>query len=77
MSALGDVTGSRVVVTGGGGGLGSAVAAELCRLGARVLVCGRTSSCSASRSSAQPSSGLSARPSTVAPLASVSVSIDW
>jgi NAD(P)-dependent dehydrogenase (short-subunit alcohol dehydrogenase family) len=41
MSALGDVTGRRVVVTGGGGGLGSAIAAELCRLGARVLVCGR------------------------------------
>jgi len=42
MGGVGDVSGRRIVVTGGGGGLGSAVAAELCRLGARVLVCGRT-----------------------------------
>lgn len=39
---LAGVEGLGVIVTGGGGGLGSAVAAELCRLGARVLVCGRT-----------------------------------
>jgi NAD(P)-dependent dehydrogenase (short-subunit alcohol dehydrogenase family) len=42
VSGIGDVAGKRVVITGGGGGLGSALAAELCRLGARVLVCGRT-----------------------------------
>jgi len=42
VSALSGVTGKGVIVTGGGGGLGSAMAAELCRLGARVLVCGRT-----------------------------------
>ncbi|MHB8694418.1 MAG: SDR family oxidoreductase [Solirubrobacteraceae bacterium] len=30
------------MITGGGGGVGSAVALELCRLGARVVVCGRT-----------------------------------
>src|SRR4029077_3629810 len=42
MGGVGDVSGRRIVVTGGGGGLGSAVATELCRLGARVLVCGRT-----------------------------------
>lgn len=42
MATLSGVDGKGVVVTGGGGGLGSAVAAELCRLGARVVVCGRT-----------------------------------
>lgn len=42
MAHLSGVDGKGIVVTGGGGGLGSAVAAELCRLGARVLVCGRT-----------------------------------
>lgn len=42
MSTLAGVEGKGVVVTGGGGGLGSAMAAELCRLGARVIVCGRT-----------------------------------
>lgn len=42
MAELAGVHGKGVVVTGGGGGLGSAVAAELCRLGARVVVCGRT-----------------------------------
>lgn len=42
MSSLRGVEGKGVVVTGGGGGLGAAMAAELCRLGARVLVCGRT-----------------------------------
>jgi NAD(P)-dependent dehydrogenase (short-subunit alcohol dehydrogenase family) len=42
MSGLAGVAGKRLIVTGGGGGLGSAMAAELCRLGARVLVCGRT-----------------------------------
>lgn len=42
MAELAGVRGKGVVVTGGGGGLGSAVAAELCRLGARVVVCGRT-----------------------------------
>lgn len=42
MAALSGVEGKGVVVTGGGGGLGSALAAELCRLGARVVVCGRT-----------------------------------
>ncbi len=44
MATLSGVDGKGVVVTGGGGGLGSAVAAELCRLGARVVVCGRTRS---------------------------------
>ncbi len=39
---LAGVEGKAVVVTGGGGGLGRVLAAELCRLGARVLVCGRT-----------------------------------
>ena len=33
-----------MVITGGGGGLGSAIALELCQLGARVMVCGRTES---------------------------------
>lgn len=42
MSHLTGVVDKGVIVTGGGGGLGSAMAAELCRLGARVLVCGRT-----------------------------------
>lgn len=42
MTNLAGVAGNGVIVTGGGGGLGSALAAELCRLGARVLVCGRT-----------------------------------
>ncbi len=42
MSQLSGVDGKGIVITGGGGGLGSAMAAELCRLGARVLVCGRT-----------------------------------
>lgn len=36
------IAGNRLIITGGGGGLGSRLAAELCRLGARVLVCGRT-----------------------------------
>lgn len=42
MAALAGVHGKSVIVTGGGGGLGSSLAAELCRLGARVVVCGRT-----------------------------------
>lgn len=42
MSGLAGVDGKGVVVTGGGGGLGSAMAVELGRLGARVVVCGRT-----------------------------------
>ncbi|MGW1089184.1 SDR family oxidoreductase [Streptomyces sp. NPDC002596] len=42
MAALAGVDGKGIVVTGGGGGLGSAMAAELCRLGARVVVSGRT-----------------------------------
>jgi len=42
MGGLAGVEGKGIVVTGGGGGLGSAMAAELCRLGARVVVCGRT-----------------------------------
>jgi NAD(P)-dependent dehydrogenase (short-subunit alcohol dehydrogenase family) len=42
MATLSGVDGKGIVVTGGGGGLGSALAAELCRLGARVVVCGRT-----------------------------------
>lgn len=42
MTQLAGVTGKRVIVTGGGGGLGSVLAAELCRLDAQVLVCGRT-----------------------------------
>jgi NAD(P)-dependent dehydrogenase (short-subunit alcohol dehydrogenase family) len=42
VATLSGVDGKGVVVTGGGGGLGSALAAELCRLGARVVVGGRT-----------------------------------
>jgi NAD(P)-dependent dehydrogenase (short-subunit alcohol dehydrogenase family) len=42
VATLAGVDGKGIVITGGGGGLGSAMAAELCRLGARVLVCGRT-----------------------------------
>lgn len=42
MSTLSGVDGKGIVITGGAGGLGSAMAAEFCRLGARVLVCGRT-----------------------------------
>ena len=42
MATLSGVDGKGIVVTGGGGGLGSALSAELCRLGARVVVCGRT-----------------------------------
>jgi len=42
VTELAGVRGKGVIVTGGGGGLGSAVSAELCRLGARVVVCGRT-----------------------------------
>ena len=42
MTGLAGVSGKRLIVTGGGGGLGSALAAELCRLGAQVVVCGRT-----------------------------------
>ena len=44
MTHLAGVDGKGIILTGGGGGLGSAVAAELCRLGARVVVCGRTQS---------------------------------
>jgi NAD(P)-dependent dehydrogenase (short-subunit alcohol dehydrogenase family) len=36
------VSGKVIVITGGGGGLGSAMTLELCRLGARVLATGRT-----------------------------------
>ena len=39
---IADIIDRRIVITGGGGGVGSAVAAELCRLGAVVVVCGRT-----------------------------------
>jgi NAD(P)-dependent dehydrogenase (short-subunit alcohol dehydrogenase family) len=39
---LAGVDDKRIIITGGGGGLGSAMAMELCRLGANVLVCGRT-----------------------------------
>lgn len=42
MVELAGVSGKGIVVTGGGGGLGGAMARELCRLGASVLVCGRT-----------------------------------
>lgn len=42
MASLSGVDGKTIIVTGGGGGLGSVLAAELCRLGARVVVCGRT-----------------------------------
>ncbi|MGE3621680.1 MAG: SDR family oxidoreductase [Acidimicrobiia bacterium] len=42
MAELSGVRGKRIIITGGGGGLGSVMAAEMCRLGARVLVCGRT-----------------------------------
>ena len=41
-SGLAGVDGKRIIITGGGGGLGSSMAAELCRLGAQVVVCGRT-----------------------------------
>jgi NAD(P)-dependent dehydrogenase (short-subunit alcohol dehydrogenase family) len=44
MATLSGVDGKGIVVTGGGGGLGSAMAAELARLGARVVVAGRTQS---------------------------------
>jgi NAD(P)-dependent dehydrogenase (short-subunit alcohol dehydrogenase family) len=39
---IADITDRRIVITGGGGGVGSAVAAELCRQGALIVVCGRT-----------------------------------
>jgi NAD(P)-dependent dehydrogenase (short-subunit alcohol dehydrogenase family) len=42
MTELAGIAGKRIVVTGGGGGLGSVLAAEFARLGASVLVCGRT-----------------------------------
>ncbi|MFV0315871.1 MAG: SDR family oxidoreductase [Microthrixaceae bacterium] len=42
MSQLAGIDGKRIIVTGGGGGLGSVMAAEFARLGAKVLVCGRT-----------------------------------
>jgi NAD(P)-dependent dehydrogenase (short-subunit alcohol dehydrogenase family) len=42
MATLSGVDGKGIIVTGGGGGLGSAMAAELVRLGARVVVAGRT-----------------------------------
>lgn len=42
MAGLAGITDKRIIITGGGGGLGSAMAAEFCRLGAQVLVCGRT-----------------------------------
>ncbi|MFV0463059.1 MAG: SDR family oxidoreductase [Nostocoides sp.] len=42
MAHLAGVDGLGIVITGGGGGLGAASAAELVRLGARVVVCGRT-----------------------------------
>jgi NAD(P)-dependent dehydrogenase (short-subunit alcohol dehydrogenase family) len=44
MTTLSGVDGKGIVVTGGGGGLGSALAGELARLGARVVVSGRTQS---------------------------------
>jgi NAD(P)-dependent dehydrogenase (short-subunit alcohol dehydrogenase family) len=42
LAHLAGVTGKRIIITGGGGGLGSAMAVELCHLGAKVLVAGRT-----------------------------------
>ena len=42
MSSLAGIADKSIVITGGGGGLGRALAAELCRLGARIIVCGRT-----------------------------------
>lgn len=42
MAALAGVEGKRIVVTGGGGGLGSVMVAELARLGATVIATGRT-----------------------------------
>src|SRR5215213_9961084 len=44
MATLSGVAGKGIVITGGGGGLGSALAGELARLGARVVVAGRTQS---------------------------------
>ncbi len=42
MTRLTGVDGKGIIITGGGGGLGSAMAAELCRMGASIVVCGRT-----------------------------------
>lgn len=42
MTALAGVAGKRVVITGGGGGLGAVMVAELARLGASVVATGRT-----------------------------------
>ncbi len=44
MSANEPIVGSGVLVTGGGSGIGSACATELARLGAKVMICGRTES---------------------------------
>ena len=42
MTELSGVKGKGIIITGGGGGLGAAMAMELSRLGASILVCGRT-----------------------------------
>jgi NAD(P)-dependent dehydrogenase (short-subunit alcohol dehydrogenase family) len=42
MAALAGVDAKRIVVTGGGGGLGAVMVAELARLGASVVAAGRT-----------------------------------
>lgn len=41
MAGLVGVEGKGIIVTGGAGGVGSAMSAEFCRLGARVVVCDR------------------------------------
>src|SRR5260221_4287073 len=51
LSALFDLTGRRALVTGGGGGLGSAFAAALAGAGARVAVVGRSATVEESASS--------------------------
>ncbi len=58
-------------------GSGSAPVGLLGKFTAISRVEGRRSAASASRSSAQSAAGSSARPDTSAPVASVTVSIDW
>ena len=44
MQSSGELSGSGVLVTGGGTGIGKACAAEAARRGAKVMICGRTES---------------------------------